>query len=217
MSQENIDNVRILELMASKICHDLISPVGAISNGLEILEELGSDANNDIIDLIAFSSNQASAKLKAMRLAYGTGGSDSSIKSEDVHKIFGDFISGENRISQDWDPHADLGIEPQEGFSKILMLSLLFIVDTLPKGGVVSVKSGGLNSTIICGEGENAHLRDGYLHALEHKIQSSELDPKLVHAYITGLLAQNYDFEITIDETENNFISLRLKSTPVSL
>ncbi len=211
------DNINILELMASKICHDLISPVGAISNGVEILEELGGEADSDITDLIEFSANQANAKLKTMRLAYGIGGSDASIKTEDVHKIFGEFISGEARLSQDWNPHDDLGNQPQKGFPKILMLSLLLIIDALPKGGVISVKSGGDNTTIITGKGENAHFRDEYIHALEHKTPPSKLEPKLIHAYITGLLANNYGFIVEPCEAENNFISLRLKATNVSL
>ncbi len=214
---DNADNVAILELLASKICHDLISPVGAISNGIEILEDMEGEIDPDITNLIAFSATQANAKLKTMRLSYGIGGSDSSIKAQDVHKIFGEFISGEKRLSQDWNPHADLGIEPQAGFSKMLMLSLMLIIDGLPKGGVISVKSGGENTTIVTGQGENAGFRDEYLHAIEHKTPISKLDPKLVHAYITGLLASNYGFEISINKTENNFISLRLKYTNVSL
>ncbi len=213
----NINNVEILELMASKICHDLISPVGAISNGVEIMEELGGEVDSDIINLIAFSSVQANAKLKTMRMAYGVGGSDANIKPQDVHDIFGEYLSGENRISQDWTPNTDIAAEQKEGFAKMLMLCLMLIIDALPKGGVISAKSDGDNVTVISGKGDNAHFRDGYLHALENKTPSDQLSPKLIHAYITGLLARNYGFEITIDESENNFIFLRLKSTPVSL
>jgi len=64
----------ILELMASKVCHDLISPIGAVNNGIEFLTEMGPDAGEEVTDLIAFSASQASAKLKAFRMAYGVGG-----------------------------------------------------------------------------------------------------------------------------------------------
>ncbi len=210
----NAIDIRVLELLASKICHDLISPIGAISNGIEVMEEIGGDSS-EIVPLLSFSAAQANAKLKTLRLAYGLGGSDPSIKPTDVHKVFGEFISGENRISQDWDPYTDLSPNSKKGFAKVLISSLMLAAEALPKGGVLSVKQDDNGVVVITGEGENAHFRDGYLHALEHKTPSSKLDPKLVHAYITGILAKHYGFDITVEEAKNNFIFLRLKSTNV--
>ncbi len=212
----NTTSVRILEIMASKICHDLISPVGAVANGVEILEEMGPDAGEDVSQLIAYSAAQANAKLKALRLAYGMGGADSSIIAEDVHKIFGEYIAGEARVQQKWDPHADIGLQPQAGFAKTLISALILATEALPKGGVISVTADGEDTTLITGEGENAHFRDGYLNALAGKTLETELEPQQAHAYITGLLMKNYGFDIKVDETENNFIFLRIKKADVS-
>lgn len=207
-------NVRILELMASKICHDLISPVGAVSNGVEILEELGSDAGEDVTGLIAYSAGQAAAKLKVMRMAYGLGGADSSIKSEDVHKIFADFIGTEGRLSQDWNPHA---INTHiTGAAKMLMACLLLAAETLPKGGKISAAQEDDKTILITAEGENAHFREGTLEALQQKTDSEALEPKHTHAFITGLLASHYNFEISEDSTTPDFIFLRLKLPDVS-
>jgi histidine phosphotransferase ChpT len=85
MSAKPID-VAMLEVLASKICHDLISPIGAVNNGVELIEDMGPDAGPEATALIAFSAQQASAKLQAFRMAYGIGGADSNIKPEDVHK-----------------------------------------------------------------------------------------------------------------------------------
>ncbi len=210
-----LNNTKILELLASKICHDLISPVGAISNGVEILEDMGG-ADDEVVALIASSAEQANAKLKTLRMAYGLGGADQSIKMEEVYATFGGFISAEKRLSQEWDPYADLGIEPRNGLAKMMMCSLILAMEALPKGGVISVKKCGEGTTLITANGENAHFRDGFLPALAHTIEIDNIDPKLVHPYVTGLLAQNYGFEISIDETENDFIFLRLNATPVS-
>ncbi|HRQ61461.1 MAG TPA: hypothetical protein PLO23_08135, partial [Alphaproteobacteria bacterium] len=100
---EKID-IHVLELLASKICHDLISPVGAVANGVEFLEDMEIEGADDILGLINFSAKQGSAKLQAYRMAYGAGGADSSIKPEDVHKIFGSFIALDEKVKQDWDP-----------------------------------------------------------------------------------------------------------------
>ena len=213
MTQMN--DVKLLELLASKICHDLISPVGSVSNGVEILEEMGADAGEDVTELISFSATQAAAKLKAMRMAYGLGGSDPSIKFEDVHKLFEDFIAGEKRLSQDWDPYADYGIESCDGLSKMLLCCLKLAAEGLPRGGVVSVKKGE-DGIQICAEGENAHFRTNVVSALDNAISVDDLDPKLVHAYVTGLMAKNYNFVIHTDETQENLISLLLKTSVVS-
>jgi histidine phosphotransferase ChpT len=204
-------DIRLLEMMASKICHDLISPVGAISNGVEILEELGPDAGEDVTGLISFSATQAAAKLKTLRMAYGLGGADSSIKPEDVHKTFGDFIGGDGRVKQDWDPHKPLGTTaPTAGFSKILICSMLLVIEGLPKGGLIRVTKADDTTTLISGEGENAGLKPDYLEALDQKTSTESLTPKQVHACLTGLLAAHYGFTLSYEHTGANTIILKL-------
>lgn len=205
---------RLVELISSKVCHDLISPVGAISNGVEILEEMGAD--DDVTALISFSATQANAKLKTLRMAYGLGGSDESIKIEDIHKTFDDFISGDNRVSQNWSPSMTLSFETRKGFPKLLMCALMLVGESLPKGGKVEVKPHDENTIVIIGRGENATFRQGYVDALAQSTDVENLDPKLIHPYITGLFAQQYGFEITPDECGDGFISLRLKQASVS-
>lgn len=209
--------IHVVELLASKICHDLISPVGAISNGVEILEELGADAGEDVTELISFSATQANSKLKAMRMAYGLGGADDSIKMEDVHQVFGGFIAGEKRLSQDWDPYADFGIVPQKGLAKMVLCALLLIVEALPKGGILSVLRGSESGEIIIkGKGDNAGFREGFIDAIQQKTDAQDLSPKLVHGYMTGLLAKAYDCVLHIDDGVSGIICLRLRMSTVS-
>lgn len=210
------NTVKLLETLSSKICHDLISPIGAVSNGVEILEEMGSDAGDDVTELISFSASQASAKLKVLRMAYGVGGSDPSIKLADVHKIFGEYISGENRVSQDWNPHDDLGIEPCDGLCKMVLCVMKLGIEGLPRGGVISVEKADDNAMLICARGENAHFNPEIISSLRHDITIDNICPKLIHSYVTGLIAQHYGFEIHTDETQENIISLRLKRSLVS-
>lgn len=212
---KDISDIRVLELLASKVCHDLISPIGAVSNGLEIMEEMGADAGDEVTELIGFSAAQANAKLRMLRMAYGLGGADSSIKFEDVHKVFEDFLKGEQRLSQDWDPYADMGVAACDGLPKVLICSLILISEALPKGGVIQVTPGENSTIIVSGKGENAGFRDGYPQALDNDTPVENLDPKLIHPYVTGLTARRYQFEITPNTQENDFISLRIKSPNV--
>lgn len=204
----------LTELIASKICHDLTSPVGAVANGVEILEEMGAD--DDVTSLISFSAAQASGKLKTLRMAYGLGGADESIKVEQVYQIFGEYVGGDNRVKQTWDPHMNIGFEPRRGFPKLFMCCLLLACDALPKGGTVSVSAEDDDTLLITAEGENASLKENTFKTLEHETPVEDLNPNLIHPYITKLFAKKYSYEITVDEDSENFIFLRLKQAVVS-
>lgn len=195
------NDIQLLELMASKICHDLISPVGAVSNGVEFLEEMGADAGEEVTGLIAYSAQQAAAKLKAFRMAYGLGGADDSIKPEDVHQSFEELVGPENKIRQNWDPHGPLNLEERpRGYSKMLMSLLLLATEALPKGGEITLSIGEGQSAVLNLTGEKVALRDYVEESLGLLMPVSDLEPKLVHAYITGLMARKYGFTLSVDQ-----------------
>lgn len=201
----------ILELLASKICHDLISPIGAVNNGLEILEDVDPESLQDVTDLIAFSAGQASAKLQAYRMAYGAGGGDTSIKPEDVYKSIESMVGEEKKIRQDWDPHAKIGPEERPpGFAKMLISALLLAMECLPKGGIVSARTGTANEVIITAEGDNAGPREGMTEALSLTTPREKLEPKFVHAYMSGLNALHYGFKISLKQKSPNSVSFSL-------
>lgn len=202
-------DTRILELLASKICHDLISPVGAVSNGVEILEEMGADGGDEVTGLIAYSANQAAAKLKAMRLAYGLGGADTSIMAKDVHLAFGNYLGEDSRTKQSWDA-SSINVSVTGG-PKLLICALMLASETLPKGGEIKAVQETEDTILITAEGENAHFRDRILDALNTRTAVEAIEPVQVHAYITGLQAKSYGFEITTQTDTPDFIFLRLK------
>ena len=207
-------DLSFLELLSSKICHDLISPIGAINNGLEILEEMGAADNKEVLDLIAFSAAQASAKLKAFRMAYGAGGADSNIKIADVHKTIQDIVGAEKKIVQDWSPHIDLGYgELPRGFCKILTSGLLLAMECLPKGGRLSVVKDS-EGTRISAHGEDAGLRGNAADALTLAMPVAQIEPKYVHAYMTGLLAKHYGIKIDVSSASPSQVDFLL-SAPV--
>lgn len=209
-------DIHVLELLASKICHDLISPVGAVANGVEFLEELEIEGADDVVGLIQFSAKQGSAKLQAYRLAYGAGGADTSIKPEDVHKMFASFIELDNKIKQDWDPYGPLGPEERApGFCKLLMCHLLLGVESLPKGGTITVQAGGPNETLIRAEGENCALNADAQQALGKELHIDMLSPKKMHAQTTLLLSQKYGFQSVLKEEGEGFTVFSLTSPSV--
>jgi histidine phosphotransferase ChpT len=209
-------DTHILEILASKICHDLISPIGAVNNGVELIEDMGPDAGPEATALIAFSAQQASAKLQAYRIAYGVGGADPTIKPEDVYKTIELIISHDKKIRQDWNPNTPLGInaegERPKGFSKMLICAILLGMECLPKGGAISVVPGNGAEAAVIAKGENAGLRGQSAEALALKLGVHGLDPKYVHAYMTGLLAKHYGFTLAANDSEQGFISITIKA-----
>lgn len=190
----------ILEMMASKVCHDLISPIGAVNNGIEFLTEMGPDAGEEVTDLIAFSAGQASAKLKAYRMAYGAGGADDSIKPEEVYESIEAIVGAEKKVVQKWDPYGALGYEDRpKAFCKMLISALLLGMDSMPKGGTLHVEPGpAANQTLVKAVGEDASIRGRSAEALAQKLPRESLEPKYVHAFITGLLGKAYGYELSI-------------------
>ncbi len=184
---KNEEITTLMELLSSRICHDLVSPVGAINNGLEFMEDMADDpeGRKEATNLIAHSATAAGARLMAFRLAYGSGAVDGNIKPEDIQKAFGTLIRTDGKIRQSWDPFGPLGIPAStRGFSKMLMGCLMLAQECLPKGGMVFIDAGTNAETLIKAEGTGATIREGVEGALAGTLDMSQIDPRLVHPYI---------------------------------
>ena len=204
----------VIELLASRICHDLVSPVGAINNGVEFMEEMGDDEEQrkEALGLIQHSASQASAKLMAFRIAYGAGGRDANIKPEDVQKAFSQLISADGKISQTWDPYGNLGPKPLPyAFCKMLMAGMMLAMECLTKGGYVSVRPGEGEQTLIIAESDaGVLLRDNVEAALRQDIQTEDLDPRLVHPYAISVVAEHYGYNLRVKDKRDDRVVFAL-------
>jgi histidine phosphotransferase ChpT len=203
MKNPDSPDATVLELLASRICHDLISPVGAVNNGVEFLQEMGADAGDEAIELIAYSAHQASAKLQAFRMAYGAGGRDPNIKLENVHHTFGELIGKDSRVRQEWDPQLKLNYEELPiGLCKVLLGTLMLAIEVLPRGGVIRVAAGEGAETTVTAEGQDAAPRPNMAEALDRSLPTAELDPRLVHAYALSLIAAQYGLVVRMEKQD---------------
>jgi len=191
----------VLELLASRICHDLISPVGAINNGIEFIQDMGPESLDEGLGLISHSASQAAAKLQAFRIAYGAGGRDGNVKPEDVQKAFSQLIGTEGKISQTWDPYGNLGAKPLPyAFCKMLMGAMMLAMECLVKGGTISVRAGDGAQTMVIAEGTDLLIRDNVEQALRQALSPEDLDPRLVHPYALSVIADHYGYKLGIGE-----------------
>lgn len=145
MSGSSIEALDLAALLCSRICHDLISPVGAIVNGLEVLmEEKDEETKAFALDLIKSSANTASAKLQFCRIAFGAAGSaGAQIDLGDAEKIARGFLEDE-KTKLEW--HLPRLLLPKNRV-KLLLNMLLIAAQSIPRGGRLSVNP--------IGEGEN--------------------------------------------------------------
>ena len=122
-------------LLCSRVCHDIISPVGAINNGLELLDEGGAD--EDAMDLIRSSALNASVRLKFARLAFGASGSiGASIDTGEAEQAIKDFVETDGKTTINW--HGSRAIVPKNKV-KLLMNLFLIAFSAIPRGGEIDI------------------------------------------------------------------------------
>lgn len=189
---------RVLELLVSRVCHDLVSPVGAINNGVEFLEDMGADAGDDAMNLIKSSVHQATIRLKNFRLCYGAAGTEKNVTFREIRETFHDLMVG-NRAGFSVADGADtVTADPPRGYYKTL-LNLLILAEECSHGDgeiVVAPLDGGAGHSVTV-TSSRAAFREGAEDALTGKADVDALDPRSVHPYVTGALARFYNVRIT--------------------
>ncbi len=123
----------IAALIGSRICHDLISPIGAIGNGVELLMLEGSVKGPEI-SLISESVANASARIRYFRVAFGAASAQQRIGRAEVTSILSDIFRG-GRLSVDWQSPADLA----RAEVKLAFLLMHCLESALPLGGRITV------------------------------------------------------------------------------
>ena len=133
----DLEALDLAALLCSRVCHDIISPVGAIINGLEVLDEDNSEEMRDFaFGLIRRSAGQASAKLQFARLAFGAAGSaGAEIDLGDAEKVATGYMQGE-KAEFSWS--APRVLMPKN-LVKLLLNLILLATAAVPRGGRVAV------------------------------------------------------------------------------
>jgi histidine phosphotransferase ChpT len=183
------DQLDLAALLCSRVCHDLISPVGAIVNGLEVLDDNPKPEDRDFaLDLIRKSAKTASARLQFCRLAFGAAGSaGAQIDLGDAQTMArGQIEDGKCTIA--WNlPRVLL----PKNRVKLLLNMLVIAQQTIPRGGTLTVDPVGEGETMsfrITATGLNARVPQNIADMLAG--QSHAADAHAVQPYYTRLLAE---------------------------
>ena len=178
-------------LLSSRICHDIISPVGAIINGLEVLDEEKDEGMKAFaFDLIRKSATQASAKLQFARLAFGAAGSaGAEIDLGDAEKVAVGYMKGEKPEFSFTAPRAFMAKDRVK-----LLLNLILLANAaIPRGGEVSVTVSGDAAAprfVIRASGTNARIPQAFERLVPGTMEPGTVDAHGIQGYYTGALAR---------------------------
>lgn len=129
--RQHIDN--LAALIGSRICHDLISPIGAVTNGLELMSMSGANAGPEL-DLVHESAANANARIRLFRLAFGQASPEQTTRGDEIESILRD-VYGKGRLTIEWHP-PDSFARPE---AQALVLAILCCEQALPQGGTITL------------------------------------------------------------------------------
>jgi histidine phosphotransferase ChpT len=204
------DKLELAALLCSRVCHDLISPVGAIVNGLEVLDDNPKPDDREFaLDLIRNSAKTASARLQFCRLAFGAAGSvGAQIDLGDAQTMAkGHFEDGKITIA--WNlPRLLL----PKNRVKLLLNLLVIAQQTIPRGGVLTVDPLGEGEAIgfqVTAAGPNARLAQNIADLLTSG-SAGTVDAHAIQPHYTRLLAEACGISISLaTETDKVVLTAR--------
>ncbi|EJF74871.1 histidine phosphotransferase ChpT [Bartonella birtlesii] len=187
-------------LLCSRICHDLISPVGAIQNAMELYDEGG--AEEDALQLVRCSVASASARLQFARLAFGfVGSSGGQIDTRSAEQVAQQYMKEEKAILK-WQAPSLLLPKNEVKF----LLNLLLIANTtVSRGGeiiVMILQDESKRSFRFEISGKTLRIPAHFTALCNGEIQEELIDAHIIQFYYTLLLAQMTEMKINIKETE---------------
>ena len=189
-----LEDIDLAALLCSRVCHDVISPVGAIANGLEVLEDEDDEEMRQIaFDLITQSAKAASAKLQFCRMAFGAAGSMGSLidmgEAGDVTAMF----IGNEKVSLKWNAPRQ---QSPKSEVKLLLNMVLMAMSSIPRGGdvIVDADETGLSVRAV---GDRAKIPEKTLAVMNGEFEASSLDARLVQVYYAMRLASEANYQVS--------------------
>lgn len=177
-------------LLCSRLCHDMLSPVGALSNGLELLaEEKDPEMRKRCFELLEQSARISTGKLKFFRLAFGAaGGFGDNVPSEEPRELVTTLVEGNGRIELEWAVSEPTLPKPAV---KVLLNLTAIAIDALVRGGTLMVgaeRRDGATEIAVRASGQKVAFDASIGKALEGTLGEDELSGRTAPAHLIRLL-----------------------------
>ncbi len=168
------DRPDLSALIGSRICHDLISPIGAIGNGVELMLMDGG-AKTPELALISESVANANARIRFFRIAFGAAGSDARVARAEVQAVLAEVTKG-SRMQVEWQSDGDLSRREV----KLVFLAIQCLETAMPWGGRISVAQNA-GRWSVTGQANRLKLDLALWDMLSNPAARVEITPALVH------------------------------------
>jgi histidine phosphotransferase ChpT len=210
----HLDALDLAALLCSRVCHDVINPVGAIVNGLEVLEDENDPSMKAFaLELIKKSSRTASARLQFARIAFGAAGSaGASIDLGDAENVARGFIH-DDKVSLTWT--APRLLLPKNKV-KLLLNLLVVATSTIPRGGTLDAVVTGDADTAefdLVAKGNHSRIPSALPGLLSGEPDGGTLDSHAIQPYYAGLVARAAGMSVALAVIENG---VSIKATPAA-
>lgn len=207
--------LRALELACSKLCHDVISPIGAVNNGLELLEEEEDAAlKEEATSLAQRSAKRASILLQVYRSAFGNAGNQQTFGPREAVALAQEFLqTGKAQLNAGNLPDSS-GIPA--GYGKLALNLIILGADALPRGGTIQfqVRSPQLGQGAIeidCA-GQQIAWSEEFGRAIGGKLQAEDLTAHNILPYVSSAFAQRLGMTLSISQQGPGILGIRAAS-----
>lgn len=198
------DDIRLAELMCARLCHDLAGPVGAVSNGAELLEENDPELASEAASLMAGAALQIGQRLRFFRAAFGWEGGAAKSLAE-AGKIVADFLAplpGQQARFEIAPPH---GETPAADGIKLLLLLTLFGSEALPRGGRLALQAGP-DFVQVTASGAGAAAADEVIELLLGRTVPDQPTPRQAPVLLALGVARRFCWKISVESRQEQTI-----------
>lgn len=187
-----ISAIDLASMLCSRLCHDMLSPVGALSNGLELLaEERDGEMRKRIVELLEQSAKTSADKLKFFRLAFGAaGGFGEMVPVAEPRALVEGLVSNNERITLQWNVAAESLPKPAV---KVLLNLSLFGMEALVRGGTLEVGAElnyGASEIVVRATGPRIAFDETVGKALEGSLPEDQLSSRTAPAALIQAVAR---------------------------
>jgi histidine phosphotransferase ChpT len=208
-------HLRALELACSKLCHDVISPIGAVNNGLELLEEEDDAAlQEEATALAQRSAKRASILLQVYRSAFGNAGNQPTFGPREAVALAQEFLhNGKAQLTAGDLP--DSAAVPA-GFGKLVLNLVIIAADALPRGGTVALMvrapQQGAGAIQIDCAGQQIAWSEEFARAIDRALAAEELTAHNILPYIASVFAARLGMTLSIAQSGPGILGIRAVS-----
>jgi histidine phosphotransferase ChpT len=198
-----MNDIDFASFLVSRVCHDLVGPMGAVVNGLEVLEdERDAAMRADALKIVSQSATQALARLQFLRIAFGAAGSaGAELDLGEVGRLVSGLMAG-TKVKLEWQA---AHVNWPKDWAKLLMNATMLAGDCLPRGGqvhVVTSAAGAPPSFKIHASGPHAKVLEEVEKAVRGEANHGSVDARGIQPFLTHKIADGLEAGLTVSARE---------------